>query len=248
MSLVAQLVKEFRGHIEVTSEKGRGTTMVVTIPIDFETVSFDSESGREFNYSEYSVGFVGTQSTAGHISRRVKLTDAARRTPQHIGVHVIPFDGAATAAILEADFVHLQSHAPDSERRWLVLCNTFASATQLRARSKNSVCAEFVPQPYGLDRLSAAIRKLCTIDSHDSVAANPSLHSRSVVDKQPVSLGDALESTVPALPSLPLEVSLEHMNFSATDRTAVKAPTAAVGWHVPTAGRSPTGRLGSCVY
>lgn len=223
MSLVAQLVKEFRGQIEVASKKGEGTTMVVTVPIETETFATESASGHEFNYSDYCIDFADSQTANDPTNRRMELTNAAKRTFQHIGVHVVPTDGATTVAILEADFVHLQSTNPDNERRWLVLCETFASATQLRARFENSVLAEFVPQPYGPDRLSTAIRQLCTLDSQRSVAVEPGAHGQRVVIGQPVSLGAGLESAAPALPSPPLENSLEHLSLNFSESTTLKA-------------------------
>jgi CheY-like chemotaxis protein/two-component sensor histidine kinase len=225
MSLVAQLVKEFKGKIDVQSKKGVGTTMVVTIPL--KTQSEDPEGDNKPNpvCLGCSVGYfepcTNQDETSGN--HRV-LTDAVKKTLQDLGVVVCSPESAAAIAILEEDFVNLHGDHRTDAQRWLVLCESFASATRLRERFHQDKSVEFVPQPYGPERLATAIKALCASEpapAVDHTKDNDQCPGASI-NEPSEPLRSVIESSMSALPSPPLDITLEHLNLAMPDTVAVQ--------------------------
>lgn len=225
MSLVAQLVKEFRGKIEVTSKKGEGTTMVVTIPLKTHSEDAEGETSSNPVCGGCSVGYFepcARQEDETSDKHRL-LTEAVKKTLQDLGVVVCSPESAAAIAILEEDFVNLQGDHRTDAQRWLVLCESFASATHLRERFHQDRSMEFVPQPYGPERLSTAIRILCASDPAQTIydtKGNDQCPGASAEPLEP--LRSKIENSLSALPSPPLDITLEHLNLAMPDATAVQ--------------------------
>ena len=230
MSLVAQLVKEFRGKIEVTSKKGEGTTMVVTIPLKTQSDYPENEAGSKPVCLDCSVGYFEPRANQNETTgiHRV-LTEAVKKTLTDLGVAVCSPESAAAIAILEEDFVNLQGNHHTGAQRWLVLCDSFASATRLRERFHRDKSVEFVPQPYGPERLATAISVLCASDpaqAIDRFKDNDQLPGASYEPSEP--LRSEIESSLSALPSPPLDITLEHLNLTMPDSVAVAAQDAPI--------------------
>lgn len=224
MSLVAELVKEFNGEIEVTSRKGAGTTMTVTIPLETpqedaaKAVSFDSD------LSDLSVAYFEPTILTDDVARtRRPLTDAVKRTLCNIGAAVSPPTDSGIVAILEEHFEQPLDEIQTDKHRWLVLCNSFASATRLRERCQGAN-VEFVPQPYGPVRLSSALQTL-----RESLAGDK--HPSKVPASPPPVSNDSDSSSsfkyrrnrsLSAL-SAALDVSLENLTLSSPNAKTAKA-------------------------
>jgi CheY-like chemotaxis protein len=224
MSLVAELIKEFGGEIEVTSKKGHGTTMTVTIPLEIPQDVTTEALGSETNLSDLSVFYFEPDEIEGDAARnRQALTDAAKRTLRNVGVTVSSSSDTRIVAVLEEHFKQSPSDMQTGEHRWLVLCDSFASATRLRERFQSSN-VDFVPQPYGPVRFSSALQTL-----HKSLSENT--ESSTVPTSLPPAANDSDSSSsfkyrrnrsMSALPAA-LDASLEHLTLSSPRTNTVKA-------------------------
>jgi two-component sensor histidine kinase len=236
MSLVAQLVKEFKGKIDVKSRKGQGTTMVVTIPLKTHSGDPEGETASSPVCLDCSVGYFEPCANHNETSGNHQvLTEAVKKTLQDLGVVVCSPESAAAIAILEEDFVNLHGNHRTDAQRWLVLCESFASATRLRERFHQDKSVEFVPQPYGPERLATAIRSLCASDPMQAIDHTRDHHQRpGAVEEPSEPLRSAIESSLSALPSPPLDITLEHLNLAMPDTLVVQeAPVAPAIEHLP---------------
>ena len=226
MSLVAELIKEFGGEIEVTSKKGAGTTMTVTIPLDTPQEDATKAVSFQSDLSGVHVAYVERTGIEDDVSRvRRPLTDAVKRTLCNIGAAVGSSDDASVIAILEEHFEQPPDEMQTNKHRWLVLCDSFASATRLRERYQGAN-VEFVSQPYGPVRLSSALQTLrkslsedtkpSTVPTSLSPVANDSDSSSSFKYRRNRSMS--------ALPAA-LDVSLEHLTLSSPKANTAKAAT-----------------------
>jgi CheY-like chemotaxis protein/anti-sigma regulatory factor (Ser/Thr protein kinase) len=218
MSLVAELIKEFCGEIEVTSEKGVGTTMTVTIPLDVPKDATSTGIGSDFDHSGVCVAyFEPDEDQEDTDCSRQALIDAAKQTLRNMGVAVGPSNDANIVAILEEHFVH-----STDDTRYLVLCDSFASATRLRERYQGAR-AEFVPQPYGPERLSTALQTLCkSLSEQTETGAGSDLPSPGAIDKYSASLRLQRNRAMSALPSPPIDVTLDYLTLSSPSANTVK--------------------------
>jgi two-component sensor histidine kinase len=237
MSLVAQLVKEFRGKIDVKSKKSQGTMMVVTIPLKTHGEDPDGETKPNPVCVGCSVGYFEPSANQDETSGNHRvLTEAVKKTLQDLGVVVCSPESAAAIAILEEDFVNLHGDHRTDAQRWLVLCESFASATRLRERFHQDESVEFVPQPYGPERLATAIGILCASGPAqvvDHTNDNDQCPGASM-DEPAEPLRSAIESSLSALPSPPLDITLEHLNLAMPDAVAVQeAPVPPAAVHLP---------------
>jgi two-component sensor histidine kinase len=226
MSLVAELVKEFCGEIEVTSKKGAGTTMTVTIPLEIPQEDPVKAADSENDLSDVCVGYVEPDDVDGDEAKsRRTLTDAARRTLCSIGATVSSFSESSIVAVLEEHFGQSPSGTQTDNQRWLVLCDSFASATRLRERFQGAN-AEFVPQPYGPERLSSALQILRKSLSEESKPIKePTLPSPGATDPEASSSFKYRRNrSMSALPAS-FDVSLEHLTLSSPNANTVKATT-----------------------
>jgi CheY-like chemotaxis protein/two-component sensor histidine kinase len=223
MSLVAELIKEFCGEIEVTSQKGEGTTMTVTIPIDVPKDATSGGIGSDVDHAGVCVGyFEPDEDQEDTDCSRQPLIEAAKQTLRDIGVAVGPSNDANIVAVLEEHFEHSPSYTKADERRWLVLCDSFASATRLRERYQGAK-AEFVPQPYGPERLSTALQTLCkNLSEQTDACAESDLPSSGPIDKYSVSLRLPRNRAMSALPSPPIDVTLDYLTLSSPNANTVK--------------------------
>jgi two-component sensor histidine kinase len=226
MSLVAELIKEFCGEIQVTSKKGEGTTMTVTIPLEVPQEGIGVELGYGFDHQDVSVGYFESNETEDETEdtngNRQALTDAAKQTLRNIGVTISPSGDADIVAIPEEHFVDLPNNWQNDKRRWLVLCDSFASATRLRERFQGAH-AEFVPQPYGPDRLSTALQTLCSsLSEQAQTGAGPEPPSPMAVDEELFSPMRTKNRSMSTLPSPPLDVALDYLTLYSPDATTVK--------------------------
>lgn len=224
MSLVAELIKEFGGEIEVTSKKGSGTTMTVTIPLEVpqdvttKAVSFDDDLSdlRVFYHEPDEI-------EDGAARNRHVLVDAAKLTLSNIGVAVSSSGDNSIAAVLEEHFKQSPSDIQTDKHLWLVLCDSFASATRLRERFQGAN-VEFVPQPYGPGRLSSALR---TLRKSLSEGTEPSTVPTSpppeaINSDSSSSFKYRRNRSLSALPAA-LDESLEHLTLSSPKSNMVKA-------------------------
>jgi CheY-like chemotaxis protein len=218
MSLVAELIKEFCGEIEVTSKKNEGTTMTVTIPLDVPKDATSRGVGSEHDHSGVCVGyFEPDEDQEDTDCSRQALIDAAKQTLRNMGVAVGPSNDARIVAILEEHFVHSPNDTP-----YLVLCDSFASATRLRERHQGSQ-AEFVPQPYGPERLSTALQTLCKrVSEQTETSAGSDLPVPGAIDKYSASLRNPRSRAMSVLPSPPLDVALDYLTLSSPNAITVK--------------------------
>lgn len=227
MSLVAELIKEFGGEIEVTSKKGEGTTMVVTIPVEIPQEATATELGPETDLSGTCVGYLEPGETEESFSSNYQaLTDAAKRTLRNIGATVIASRDASIVAVLEEHFVQSPKDLQSDKQRWLVLCDSFASATRLRERYQGAN-VEFVPQPYGPERLSAALhilRKSLSEQSNAGAGSAPPTPGAAATDASS-SFKYRRNRAMSALPSPPIDVTLEYLTLSSPNANTVKAST-----------------------
>ena len=226
MSLVAQLLKEFKGKIDVQSKKGVGTTMVVTIPLKTQSEDPEGETKSEPACLGCSVGYFeprAGQEDEASANHRV-LTEAVKKTLEDLGVVVCSPESATAIAILEEDFVNLHGDHRTDAQRWLVLCESFASATRLRERFHQDKSVEFVPQPYGPERLATAVRALCASDPAQTVehTNDNDQCAGASLDEPSEHLRSVIESSMSALPSPPLDITLEHLNLAMPDTVAAQ--------------------------
>jgi two-component sensor histidine kinase len=228
MSLVAQLLKEFKGKIDVQSKKGAGTTVVVKVPVKIppktDSEHPDGETKSNPVCLDCSVGYFEPRGNPdGTTDNHRVLSEAVKKTLQDLGVVVCSPESAAAIAILEEDFANLHGDHRTNAQRWLVLCESFASATRLRERFHQDKSLEFVPQPYGPERLATAIRALCGSDpapTVDHTKENDQCPGASDDTTEP--LRSMIESSFSALPSPPLDITLEHLNLTMPDTVAAQ--------------------------
>jgi CheY-like chemotaxis protein len=226
MSLVAELIKEFGGEIEVTSKKGYGTTMTVTIPLEIPQDVTTEAVGLEADLSDLCVFYFKPDEIEGEAAtNRQALTDAAKRTLRNVGVTVGSSSDTRIVAVLEEHFEQLPSDMQTDKHRWLVLCDSFASATRLRERFR-SANVEFVPQPYGPVRLSSALETLHKNLSEDITSSTvPTSLPAAVNDlNSPSSFKYRRNRSMSALPAA-LDASLEHLMLSPPRTNTEKAAT-----------------------
>ena len=223
MSLVAELIKEFCGEIEVTSKKGEGTTMTVTIPLEMPQEGTAEATSSKADLSDICVGYLEPDEVdEGESKTRQALTDAAARTLRNIGATVRPGE-ASILAVLEEHFEQSPTDMQTEKQCWLVLCDSFASATRLRERFQGAN-AEFVPQPYGPERLCSALHNLRKSLSEDATPSTGST-SPSPGPTDPdtsSSFKYRRNRSMSALPT-PFDVSLEHLTLSSPNKNTVKA-------------------------
>ena len=226
MSLVAELIKEFRGEIEVTSKKGKGTTMTVTIPLEISQDDPAKAVDCETGLSDICVAYFEPDETKDDAARdRRALIDAAKRTLCSIGATVSSSNDASIVAVLEEHFEQSPNDLKTENRRWLVLCDSFAPATRLRERFQ-STNVEFVPQPYGPERLSSALqtlRKSLSEEIDSSLVSALTSPSLAAADPDPSSsFSFRRNRSMSALPAA-LDRSLEQLTLSSPNATTVKA-------------------------
>jgi two-component sensor histidine kinase len=224
MSLVAQLVKEFKGKIDVKSKKGQGTTMVVTIPLKTHSGDPEGETTSNPVCVGCSVGYFEPCANQDETSSNHQvLTEAVKKTLHDLGVVVRSPESADAIAILEEDFVNLHGNHRTDTQRWLVLCESFASATRLRERFHQDKSVEFVPQPYGPERLATAIGILCASDPTQAIdhPKDDDQYPGAPLEEQSEPLRSMIESSLSALPSPPLDITLEHLNLAMPDTLVV---------------------------
>jgi hypothetical protein len=224
MSLVAELIKEFGGEIEVTSKKGHGTTMTVTIPLEIPQDVTTKAVGLETDLSNLCVFYFQPDEIEDDAARnRQALTDAAKRTLRNVGVTISSSSDTRIVAVLEEHFEQSPSDLQTDKHRWLVLCDSFASATRLRERFQSSN-VEFVPQPYGPVRLSSALETLHKSLSEDtkSTTVPTSLPPVANDSNSSSSFKYRRNRSMSALPTA-LDESLEHLTLSSPRANTVKA-------------------------
>lgn len=239
MSLVAQLIKDFRGTIEVQSEKGEGTTMTLTIPLEVDSRGLEVGFSTDIACHGCRVGFMEQSQSAPDFkpsSSRTVLTDTAKNTLRNIGATICAEADADMVAIMEEDLDHLlaDQQAID-ERRLLVLCRSFASAARVRDKYQLRH-ARFVPQPYGPERLSAAVRSLSKSVRNDSVRGSRRASGEQGKSNQPpraLALEGDVSIQMSALPSPPLDLGLGDLTLggladaaSNVDSSITKRPEA----------------------
>jgi two-component sensor histidine kinase len=226
MSLVAELIKEFCGEIEVTSKKGVGTTMTVTIPLDIPREDIAKAADSQRDLSDICVSYLEPDDLEEAVPRsRQAVTDAAKRTLCNIGATIGPSSNASIVAVLEDHFEQSPKGLQTTNQPWLVLCDSFASATRLRERFQGAN-AEFVPQPYGPERLSSALQTLRKSLSEESrPIIEPMLPSTGAADPEASSSFKYRRNrSMSALPSQ-FDMSLENLTLSSPNANTVKATT-----------------------
>ncbi|KAK5121862.1 hypothetical protein LTR85_004433 [Meristemomyces frigidus] len=183
MSLVAKIVKAMGGKIEVQSEKGAGTTMTVTAPMDHSSRAFNDDfpatPQRPFEGSSIGIlGFhdVGDAPAANaHENARVFLLSSLQQSCEHLSIKTRRADWTLEPKsdvylISEKDLKEYHEHlrsrwssaAAEMTKPLIIFCDSAISARQLKAGSfaagLATVGIEFVAQPCGTERLSKAIR------------------------------------------------------------------------------------------
>ena len=223
MSLVAELIKEFGGQIEVTSKKGEGTTMTVTIPLDVPKTSTAFEVDSGFDCSGLCVRcFESNEAQTDTSSNRQVLTESTKRTLRDIGVTFSATSDTDVIAIYEEQFAQSQREQKERKQRWLVLCDSFASAARLREQYQGKN-AEFVPQPYGPERLSTALQTLCKSlpEQASSVDFDPTV--AGAIDKPNASSVRPRDRAMSTLLSPPLDVTLDYLTLSTQNTSTMEA-------------------------
>ncbi|KAK3073530.1 hypothetical protein LTR53_004819 [Teratosphaeriaceae sp. CCFEE 6253] len=187
MSLVAKIVKAMSGKIDVQSEQGSGTTMVVTIPcqtgrpsversnIGAASELLDGRSVAILGFEDVRTEAIGDLGPPATGARR-RLLRSLRQNLEQLGVHVAHSDGAGEPEpdmylIPEQDLSlyaqHRQLGADAATRSGLdkplvVVCSSAISVRQLRAASAaagfTTQRVEYVAQPCGTERLSKAVK------------------------------------------------------------------------------------------
>lgn len=226
MSLVAELIKEFGGDIEVTSKKGHGTTMTVMIPLEIPQDGTTKAVSFETDISDLCVfWFEPEEIEDGAARNRQALTDAAKRTLRNIGVTVSSSSDTSIVAVLEEHFEQSPTDMQTDEHHWLVLCDSFASATRLRERFQ-SANIEFVPQPYGPVRFFSALQTLRkSLSEEKKIGTVPTSPPPRAIDSDPSSsFMYRRNRSMSALPAA-LDESLEHLTLSSPNSHTVKATT-----------------------
>lgn len=224
MSLVAELIKEFGGEIEVTSKKGAGTTMTVTIPLEIPQDVTTKLVSFEADLADLCVLYLEPDEIEDGAARnRQALMDAANRTLRNIGVTVSSSSDTSIVAVLEEHFEQSPSDMQTDKHLWLVLCDSFASATRLRERFQGAN-VEFVPQPYGPGRLSSALRTLrMSLSEGTELSRVPTSSPPKAIDSDSSSSFKYRRNrSLSALPAA-LDESLEHLTLSSPNANTVKA-------------------------
>jgi len=225
MSLVAELIKEFGGEIEVTSKKGTGTTMTVTVPLEIPQDVTTRAVSFYTDLSDLSVFYSEPEEIEdGEARTREALVDASKRTLRNIDVTVSSSSDTSIVAVLEEHFEQSPSDMQTDKHLWLVLCDSFASATRLRERFQGAN-VEFVPQPYGPGRLSSALRILRkSLSEGTELSRVPTSSPPKAIDSDSSSSSFKYRRnrSLSALPAA-LDESLEHLTLSSPNANTVKA-------------------------
>jgi signal transduction histidine kinase/CheY-like chemotaxis protein len=189
MSLVAKIVKAMGGKIEVQSEKGVGTMMTVTVPLDRsrmgngETATEGLRTPPKKPFEGYSVGLVGFQqgndATAGqntpdpHSTAKALTLTSVQQHCEHLGVKIYTpeeagFSDADMFLVPEQGLATYQEHMQNSSKLaakpkpLIVLCASAISARQLRAMNgaaKHGEHVEYIAQPCSTVRLTMAVKR-----------------------------------------------------------------------------------------
>ncbi|KAK5723056.1 hypothetical protein LTR17_014017 [Elasticomyces elasticus] len=193
MSLVAKIVRAMAGQVDVQSEKGRGTTMTVVVPIE---VGRPSKAKRSLSAVAESldgrrVGILGfgdartaadaeTADGSRHELARTKLLQSIRLSCEQLGLDVRQnTEDAELYIIAEADLsTYAQSKQLTStegtrsglDKPLVVVCNSAISVRQLRTSSAaagfTTERLEYTAQPLGTISLGKAIRNCLSTDSN----------------------------------------------------------------------------------
>ncbi|KAM3424281.1 hypothetical protein BST61_g11181 [Cercospora zeina] len=201
LSVVAKLVKGLGGKIDVQSTKGAGTTVKAMIPIDAlpREEAADDPSGAQ---DSVPVGILqpmksegnddGDTASEGRSLQVLGVQNACRRAgalltcPESAIVNMVFEDDVPLLTETE----HLSGH-PDGAHL-VVLCQD-PVATYGRQKLPQPLVnvghVEFVPQPFGPDRISAAIAN-CLLAPPHSEAGDP-LSNATTTDMSDVALVEA---------------------------------------------------------
>ena len=186
MSLVAKIVKAMGGKIEVQSEKGLGTTMNVTVPLDHSSraVTSDYRAARIQPFRGSSIGILGfhdvgqTTSPDSHQNGQAFLLNSVLSSCEHLGLKSRrtdwQFDSKGDSdiyLIAEGDLATYQEHLRVQsslagrlmDKPLIVLCDSAISARRLKTGSFAAGLSatsgiEYVAQPCGTDRLRKAVK------------------------------------------------------------------------------------------
>ncbi|EMC97329.1 hypothetical protein BAUCODRAFT_88051 [Baudoinia panamericana UAMH 10762] len=183
MSLVAKIVKAMGGKVEVQSEKDVGTTMTVTVPLDYgkadkdEQVLVDQRAART-PLNDISIAILATEKAAHddgkdgksvHDTARSLIMSSIRSNCEQMGVNVVQGSVEAPPSadillLMEDDYLAKMQSAPlRVDKPLLLLCNSAISARKLRVEGRaaglTTQIVEYIAQPYGNERLIKAIKK-----------------------------------------------------------------------------------------
>ncbi|CAK1358240.1 Sensor protein EvgS [Cercospora beticola] len=244
LSVVAKLVKGLGGKIDVQSKKGIGTTVTVMIPIDAlprdETIE-EQHEGQD----SVPVGILRPISSGddndddnkvngGRSLQVLGVQNACRRA----GALLTSSENAIVNMVFEDDIPLLTeadqlSGHPDGAHL-IVLCRdpigTYGRQ-KLRRPLANVSHIEFVPQPFGPDRISAAIAN-CLLAPPHSEAGDPIANATST-DLSDVALVEAQtdnEESPPTTLTLrvdekgPLLINTKEVEASSSEQPSTPEP------------------------
>lgn len=186
MSLVARIVEALGGKIEVRSEKGAGTTMTVTVPLERSDHSKDETAKAEQlrarqRLSGLTIGIIDTNGgETAPIATSLQLA-SLQKTCIELGLQtrtgtLANVEITDVILVTESDCRHLrQSHEERTtgsqdayfrtgmleDKPLIVLCDSIISARVVRASGVTDFTkrhVELIPQPGGPEHLAKAIR------------------------------------------------------------------------------------------
>lgn len=180
MSLVAKIIRAMGGKIEVQSEKGIGTTMIVTVPIEHNrSEKTDPVPAQHRRLEGTSLGILGFQDAnhsleAVYKEGRNRLLRNVENCCAHLGLQSrrISWSLEPRSDVYLIAEIDLTSYgeelrarrseaASESRRPIIVLCDSAISQRQLKAGSKALGLVpsevEFISQPCSPQRLAKAI-------------------------------------------------------------------------------------------
>ncbi|KAI5363119.1 putative signal transduction response regulator, receiver domain, histidine kinase/HSP90-like ATPase [Septoria linicola] len=218
LSVVAKLVKSLGGNIEVQSTKNMGTTITVTVPIDANPHDERHSKTPQVN-TAVRIGLLqlaDSENDEASMSEGRQLQLKGIETGCHqAGVQLTAAGEANVNMVFEQDLPQLVrndqiSGHPDGAHL-IILCKSLLSSFEIQKSERlltNVGHIEYVPQPFGPDRIGNAITK-CMNSHLGNEAASP---------REALSTKTSLQhSTVDGGPEINHESSIEELVQTSTD-------------------------------
>ena len=244
MSLVARIVKAFGGDIDVRSEKGVGTTVTVTMPVERSVPreNLKLEADQRLEHRELRGHTVGIYDTGREKEEQIGISEQSatlQKTCTNFGLEtrqggLSDLDGTDVLIITEPDARELCSTADSSEgkmplgsRPVVVVCNSIVSARQMRGSGPVGLTGghvELILQPAGPERVKNAVGTCLQHCLAPGQGSNSSASGKIKPPPKPDTGPKVTFGPLPNLYQLPVRAGSSQAQLEGPDRTPAVSP------------------------